>query len=80
MTEQELGIARALNSDVIADDAQRIEQGVARAKAHVALIDGATFLFARMWTVLAALLAPLFALVAQHVVETQTNSETSSHE
>ena len=75
MTEQDVDIAGALNRDAIAD-AQRIDKAVARAKAHVALIDGVTLLFARMWTVLAVLLAPLFALVAQHAhraVESKTD-------
>ena len=67
MTEQDVNIARVLNQDTVADSAERVEKGVARAEAQVALSDGVTFLFARMWTVLAVIVAPLFALLAKSI-------------
>jgi len=66
MSEQDVTIAQALNQDSVDESAGRVEKGVDRAKAYVALIDGATLFLAHLWTVLAAIAAPLFALFAKH--------------
>lgn len=70
MSEQDVTVARFLNEDDIAENVGRVEKGVARARAHVALIDGATLVFAHLWAVLAILAAPLFALLAAHARNT----------
>ncbi len=67
MKINEEDIARALNQDPVKENPERVEKGVTRTRAQVALIDSVSFFFAQMWVVLAAILAPLFALFAEHL-------------
>ncbi len=67
MKINEVDIARALNQDPVKENPERVEKGVTRTRVQVALIDSVSFFFAQMWVVLAAILAPLFALFAEHV-------------
>ena len=84
MSEEDQTISRTLNADEVADSGQRVEQAVARASTHVALVDGVSFVCARLWSVLAVIAAPLFALLGKHALlaaERAANpSGDSSHE
>ncbi len=80
MSEQDQIISRTLNADEVADSEQRVEQAVARASTHVALVDGVSFVCARLWSVLAVIAAPLFALLGKHALRAAKPSGDSSHE
>lgn len=61
MEKQEQQITRILEpDDRPAADSSRIDKAIARANAQVAAIDVSSLVMARMWLVVASLLAPVF--------------------
>lgn len=84
MADRNTTITRTLNESLGEpgeDSQQRLEKALARAKAQVAVLDYITLVLARLWVVLAALLAPVFAWAAnRHAQPSTLETEELGHE